>query len=113
MKLNNNNYKMFPIEIYQLIIKYLSLRDKLKFFELNKILYNNLKIYKLYDKIITQCIIEQKKFSELIKLYVFRNKKIKSVNHLHKLEVLDCRYNCASHPRRNNKFSKFKNIICR
>jgi len=84
---------MFPVEIYQLIINYLLLADKLNFFQLNKFLYHNLKIYELDNKLVTQSIIEQNKFDKLKKLTVYAANKLISINHLCNLEILICQNN--------------------
>lgn len=66
---------------------------------MNKYIYKNIFIYKLYrHNSINQNIIEQHKFSKLKTLICNDNINIKSVNHLAgTLEIFDCNMMCTGY----------------
>ena len=76
------------------------IRDVLNICTINKYNSDNMYIENLYNfgsdnlrdlNKLTQDVIEQKRYSKLVKLYMYNNKKINNLNHLKgSLKVLDC-----------------------
>ena len=83
------------LEVYNEIFEYCNIYDKLKIMLTCKLLNKNLKIKKLNHPYVSDKILQQEKFIDLEELDASYNKKIKNVNHLTKLKILDCSRNCG------------------
>ena len=83
------------LDIYNIIIEYCDIYDQLNIMSTCKILNKNLKIKKLNNSNISDEILRQEKFIDLEELNANNNKKIKNVNNLTKLKILDCSYDCG------------------
>lgn len=78
------------IDILQNIMNYLYLVDQIKISQLDKQIYDNIKIYYLDDNRINDKILQQKKFNMLKKLVIQNNRNVTNLNHLLYLEDLTC-----------------------
>lgn len=88
---------MSNLDIHQIISDYLyDLKDKINIYNLDRYHQNYIFIYDLlninskYIKKLTQSVIKQPKFQNIIKLNAKNNLNIFNVNHLSKLTELDC-----------------------
>jgi Leucine-rich repeat (LRR) protein len=86
---------MICLDVWQLIFDYCNINDQLNILSTCKIFKDELQIKKLKHKKVDDIILQQKKFYNLEELYADNNKKIKNVNHLTKLKILDCSNNCG------------------
>src|SRR5579872_3722756 len=83
------------LEIYIEIFEYCKIYDQINIMSTCKLLNKKLKIKKLDHENISDKILQQEKFIDLEKLYASYNHKIKIVNYLTKLKILDCSYDCG------------------
>jgi hypothetical protein len=86
---------MICLDIWQLIFDYYDIHDQLNILSICKIFNNKLKVKKLKHIKLNDVILQQRKFYNLEELYASNNEKIKNVNHLIKLKILDCSYDCG------------------
>jgi Leucine-rich repeat (LRR) protein len=86
---------MICLDIWQLIFDYCDITDQLNILSMCKIFNDELQIKKLKNFKIDDIILKQKKFYNLEELHVSHNEKIKNVNHLTKLKILDCSHSCG------------------
>lgn len=80
------------LDLINIVCSFLQIRDQLNICIINKDTYDCVKIQKLvFDKnyILTESILKQNKFSDLIILDLSYNTKIKDINHLIYLEELN------------------------
>ena len=90
---------IIPVELIQIISEFTDFKTQLKLTELCKECNNYLKIFEIMDRKITlkltQEILYQKKYDQLVKLSVNHNGKIHNVNHLkNTLSELHCGFGC-------------------
>src|SRR5208283_4692316 len=74
-----------PIELLQIITNYSNFRIQIRIIKINQ----NINIYNLTNKKITDEIIKQKYYKDLIKLDCNNNKNITNINHLKNLQILN------------------------
>ena len=83
------------LEVYNEIFEYCDIYDQLKIMMTCKLLNKKLKIKKLNHLNVSDKVLQQEKFIDLEELNANHNKKIKNINHLTKLKILDCSWNCG------------------
>ena len=104
-------------DIIQNITNYSFIQQQITLCQINKYVYNIIHIYKLkiksrYRNIINQKIIEQKKFSRLIKLSATNVKKIYDVNHLaNTLTHLECGMDSGIDQLGMNELKNIKKLV--
>ena len=83
------------LDIYQTIFEHCDIYDQLNIMSTCKVLNKNLKIKKLHNSNVSDKVLQQEKFIDLEELDANDNKKIKNVNHLTKLKILNCSNACG------------------
>ena len=83
------------LDVYNKIFEYCDIYDQLKIMTTCKLLNKKLKIKKLNHHNVSDKVLQQEKFINLEELNAYNNKKIKNVNHLAKLKILYCSYDCG------------------
>ena len=83
------------LDIYTKIFEYCEIHDELNIMMTCKLLNKKLKIKKLKHPNVSDEILRQEKFIDLEELYASYYKKITNVNHLSKLKILYCSWNCG------------------